>query len=165
MSILENQRWELFCQAIVSGHTAGDAYVAAGYRRSNSSPYQLLENPRIKERIDELRTRQVEKIVLSKQYAIEAIIENLEKALGRRPVKVGKDATEIYVYRGDVANRALQMIGHELGLFTEKKEIAHSIGEFKQYTDEELVQILEHEAQALLGHHSGGNDGNGDPDV
>ena len=153
MSILENQRWELFCQAIVSGHTACDAYVAAGYKRSNSSPYQLLENSRIKERIDELRTLQVEKIVLSKQYAIEAIIENLEKALGRRPVKVGKDASEIYVYRGDVANRALQMIGHEIGLFTEKKEIAHSIGEFKQYTDEELVQILEHEAQALLGHH------------
>ena len=41
----------------------------------------------------------------------------------------------------------------DFGLFTEKKEIAHSIGEFKQYTDEELVQILEHEAQALLGHH------------
>ena len=154
MSILENQRWELFCQAIVSGRTACDAYVAAGYKRSNSSPYQLLENSRIKERIDELRTLQVEKIVLSKQYAIEAIIENLEKALGRRPVKVGKDASEIYVYRGDVANRALQMIGHELELFTEKKEIiAHSIGEFKQYTDEELVQILEHEAQALLEHH------------
>src|SRR5215469_16733804 len=100
------------------------------------------------------RTGQRHLLMLSKQYAIEAIIENLEKALGRRPVKVGKDASEIYVYRGDVANRALQMIGHELGLFTEKKEIAHSIGEFKQYTDEELVQILEHEAQALLAHHS-----------
>jgi hypothetical protein len=45
------------------------------------------------------------------------------------------------------------MIGYELGLFTEKKEIAHSIGEFKKYSDEELVQILEHEARALLEDH------------
>jgi hypothetical protein len=51
------------------------------------------------------------------------MVENAEKALGRMPVKIGKEATEIYVYRGDVANRALQMLGSELAMFTGRKEL------------------------------------------
>jgi phage terminase small subunit len=153
--------WELFCQAIVSGQTAGDAYVAAGYKRSNSSPYLLLENPRIKERIDELRTHQVERLIFERKALIARALENVDIAMGKKPVRVGKEGTEIYVYRGDVANRALQMLGSELGLFVGRSEHKHTIGEFDKFSDAELAQILIQEAQMLLlTDQSGGDERN-----
>ena len=70
--------------------------------------------------------------MLSRQYVVDALLENAEKALGRRPVKIGADGNEVYIYRGDVANRAIQLAGLECGLFTERKEITHS-AEFDRY--------------------------------
>jgi len=156
MAILQNQRWELFAQGIAKGLTQGEEYVQAGYKRSPSAPSRLFENVRIKDRVQELIGRQAINVVVNKQYLMEAAIENLEKALGRKPVKVGKNGTEIFVYRGDVANRVLQMLGPDVGLFVERKEFKHSLGEFDKYTDLELVQMLSQEAQALLEDHSAG---------
>lgn len=164
MPMLENQRHERFAQAIVSGRAVGEAYVEAGYKPSPSSPSRLLENARIKERIQELSGRHAVKIVLTKQYVIEALIENMEKSLGRRPVKIGKsekDQTpkEVFVYRGDVANGAIKMLGSELGLFIERKEIKH-LTEFDDLSDEELLLELSAEAQKLLEHSpADGGDG------
>jgi hypothetical protein len=43
---------------------------------------------------------------LTKQYVIDALIENIQKALGRKPIRVGKGdkAGDVYVYEGAVAN-------------------------------------------------------------
>ena len=126
---------------------------SAAWSSRNAAGHRSISAPRI----DELTKRQVEKIVLSKQYAVEAVIENPEKALGRRAVKIGKadGESEVYVYRGDVANRALQMIGSELGLFTEKRETTHKRdNKLSQLSDLELVELLQQEAQPLLEDHS-----------
>jgi phage terminase small subunit len=157
MAILENQRWELFAQGLAKGLTQGEAYVQAGYRRSPSAPSRLFENVRIKQRVQELIGRQAVEIIINKQYVTEALVDNLEKALGRRPVKIGSNGEEkdVFVYRGDVANNALKMIGAELQMFVERKEIAHIVGEFDKMSDAELVQVLAKEAQALLEDHSG----------
>jgi len=92
---------------------------------------------------------------LTRQYTIEALVENIEKALGRRPVKIGAEGTEVYVYRGDVANRAIQLAGIEVGLFTQKSEISHKFrDDLDKLSDLELVQTLQREATALLEHYS-----------
>ena len=158
MPILKNQRWELFAQGIAKGLTQGKAYVQAGYKPSPSAPSRLFENVRIKERVEELVGRKAVDIIINKQFVTEALIDNLEKALGRKPVKIGAEGKECYVYRGDVANRALQLIGIEMGMFTEKREIKH-VEEFSKLSDSELVQLLEREARALLEYHSGGDGG------
>jgi hypothetical protein len=63
------------------------------------------------------------------------------------------------LYNGSVANRALELIGKEIGMFTERKEIKHS-NQFEKMTDLELVQLLEQEAKRLLiEDHSGGDGG------
>jgi hypothetical protein len=72
------------------------------------------------------------------------------KPWGRRPVKVGKDGTEIFVYRGDVANRALQMIGNEVDLFKDKKEVAVNVRKFERYSDVEIIEMLVAEGKLLL---------------
>src|SRR5271165_2879982 len=121
MPILENLRWELFAQGIAKGLTQGQAYVQAGYKPSPSAPSRLFENVRIKERVQELVGRKAIDVVINRQFITEALIDNLEKALGRKPVKIGAEGKEVYVYRGDVANRAIQLAGTELQMFTERK--------------------------------------------
>ena len=91
---------------------------------------------------------------MTRQYTIEALVENIEKALGRRPVKIGAEGNEVYVYRGDVANRAIQLAGIEVGMFTERKEISHPKSSLDNLSDLELVQTLQREATALLEYHS-----------
>jgi hypothetical protein len=77
--------------------------------------------------------------------------------------RIGADGKETFVYR-DVANRAIQLAGMEVGMFTERKEIKH-FPEFEKLSDAELVELLTQEAQTLLltNQGQGGNDENGDP--
>jgi len=94
---------------------------------------------------------------------LDALLENLEKALGRRPVKIGEEGKEVYVYRGDVANNALKMAGSELGLFTDKSGVTHRPSHYDDLSDADLVRKLRDEALLLLEYHereAGEADGN-----
>jgi hypothetical protein len=154
MPILQNQRWELFAQGIAKGLTQGEAYIQAGYKPSRSAPSRLFENVRVKERVQELVGRQAVKIIINKQFITEALIDNLEKALGRKPVKIGADGQEVYIYRGDVANKAIQLAGIELGMFVEKKNITHTASNLDHLSDLELVKLVQQEALELLEKYS-----------
>jgi hypothetical protein len=159
MPVLRNQRQELFAQALAQGKTADAAYENAGYRRNRHNASRLKTNETVVARVLELQANQQERFVLTRQYTIEALVENTEKALGRHPVKIGADGNEEFVYRGDVANRALQMLGAELQMFIPKSK--HD--DLARLSDLELVEVLANEAQQLLLEHksSGGNDGDG----
>jgi hypothetical protein len=166
MPVLRNQRQELFAQGLAQGKTADLAYENAGYKPNRHNASRLKTNETVLARVLELQANQQERFVLTRQYAIEALVENIEKALGRRPVKIGAD--EEFVYRGDVANRALQMLGAELQMFMPKSEVIHKKhDDLDHLSDLELVEVLANEAQQLLLHHQsrGGNGGNGDPDA
>jgi len=157
MAMLQNNRHELFAQAIFKGRTIGDAYVEAGYKPSPSAPSRLFEDVRIKQRVQELIGRQGAGLVLSRQYVVEALIENAEKALGRKPVKIGSngEAKDVFVYRGDVANTAIRLAGIEVGMFVERKEIKHT-SDLAKLSDVELLEVLvkeAEEAQQLLEYH------------
>ena len=84
------------------------------------------------------------------QYLVEPPIENVEVALGRRPVKQGPAAlpVEQYLYRGEVVNNAIKMAGGEVNLFRDKAEVTHKM-DFSDLSDEELVIRLRDEAEAL----------------
>jgi hypothetical protein len=60
----------------------------------------------------ELQKEQQDRFVLTRQCLLDALLENVEKALGRRPVRVGEEGREFYVYRGDVANTALRRLAY-----------------------------------------------------
>ena len=162
MPALKNQRQERFCQSLAAGKSASLAYEEAGYAPNRGNASVLKANQNIIDRVLELQGQQQERLILSRQSVVDALLENAEKALGRKPVKIGKEATEIYVYRGDVANRALQMLGSELAMFTERKELK-LVADFDKYSDTELVQLLAQEAQMLLlsDRSGGGEGGNG----
>jgi len=74
-----------------------------------------------------MQSQNNDRFVITRQFVIDALLENVEKALGRMPVKNGKEGAETFVYRGDVANTAIRLAGLELGLFTEKPQTSHEI--------------------------------------
>ena len=85
----------------------------------------------------------------TKQYLVDALIENVEIALARRSVKIGADGVPTYTYRGEVANNGIKMAGGEVGLFKDKAEVTHRMN-FDDLSDEALLLRLRDETEALL---------------
>jgi hypothetical protein len=172
MPPLPNQRYELFAQNLARGMSIGEAYVAAGYRPHPANPSRLRAKERIRERVAELQIEsheQIQKVIvkqasITRQHLVDALLENLDISLGRRPVKQGPAAipVEQYLYRGEVANNAIKMAGSECGLFREKTEVTHRM-DFSDLSDEELLIKLRDETEALLlERRAAGLDGAGD---
>ena len=81
--------------------------------------------------------------------------ENAEKALGRRPVRLGKASEsgkieDVYVYEAAAANAAIKMAGVEVGLFVDRKDVRLVTSEYDKMTDTELAQRLAEAAKLLL---------------
>ena len=160
MPVLDNPRHERFAQELADGKSQTDAYVAAGYKESRSSASALATNPNISARVSELLSlraqstakateRAVQKLTLDKEWVLTRLMENAERALQRQPV-LGDDGEPIgeYKYEGNVANRALELLGKQLGLFIDRHEHGKP-GEFEQLGDEELMQEIAKEAAEL----------------
>ena len=98
--------------------------------------------------------RAVEKTAISKAWVIEKLVENVERAMQAEPVrrKTGDGEEEVtgeFVYNGSVANKALELIGKELGMFIDRKEIGDP-GEFERMSDEELRAFLEEPIESAV---------------
>jgi hypothetical protein len=167
MSLLKPDKYELYAQARASGMTQADAYAEAGYKAKSTNACtraaasRLDANVNIIKRVAELKQRGAARIVLTKQFVLEATIENAEKALGRRPVKVTRRVRqdgiiidqncEVFLYEPAAANQALRMLGSEVGIYTEREDI-RIVNEYANLTDEQLAQkLVEIGQQVLLG--------------
>ena len=74
------------------------------------------------------------------------MVENVERAMQAEPVRRKTDEGEEkvpgdYVYNGSVANKALELIGKELGMFIDPKEVGGP-NEFARMSDEELDAFI-----------------------
>jgi phage terminase small subunit len=150
---LKNQRRELFAQALARGNTTDDAYAEAGFSPNRGNAARLKANEDILARVSELQEKAERRLFLSKQYVIDALIENIQKALGRKPVRIGNfdKAEDVYVYEGAVANAAIRMAGTEMGMFTERKDVRIA-NEYSHLSDKELAEkLVEIGQQVLLG--------------
>ena len=152
MPTLKNQRWERFCQGLAKGMTGDAAYAEAGYAPNRKNAARLKANEVIQARMRELQDKAEKRFFLTKQFVLEAAIDNLEKALGHRPVRVSssEEPKDVYIYEGAVANAALRMLGAELGMFTDRKDVRLVTNEYDKMTDAELAQHLSEAAQLLL---------------
>ena len=59
-----------------------------------------------------------------------------------------------YVYNGSVANKALELLGKELGMFIDRKEVGGP-NEFARMSDEELDAYLRESIESLSLLHNG----------
>lgn len=162
MPALKNIKHEKFVQNLVKGLTNGEAYLKAGYDAKNAdvasaAATRLLKDVRITARLAELTQRvadsAAEKISISKSWVLNKLVENVERSMQVRPVKKKVDGEEVdsgeFRYDGSVANKALELLGKELGMFIDRKEIKN-VDEFDDMTVEELRELVSQEAEAIL---------------
>lgn len=164
MPTLDNPQHEKFVQELVKGKSNADAYLAAGYKAKNASvasaaATRLLNNVKIADRVAELQKRAEEKAVLSKAWVIQTLIENVNRAMTAKAVtdREGEPTGE-YTYQGNVANRALELLGKELGMFVERSEVGKP-GDFDQMSDDELATYIASESEQLLKPQRSGSKG------
>lgn len=153
---------------IAKGTPNPDAYEKAGYKRDDGHASRLASNGKIRARVVELREKTVEKIVektaISRIWVLDMLKENLERALQHKAVRDGEGReTGEYTYQGNVANRALELIGKELGMFIDRKEIRHTT-DLDTMSDMKLIEVLAQETQGLLEDHNE-DSGEDAPDV
>lgn len=133
MPTLSNAKHERFAQGIASGLTQEQAYEQAGYVPDRSAASRLYANVSIRQRVSEilspgadLITESVvegaERVHLTKQWVLDRLIENASRAMQAVPVMSKDGPTGEYKYDGSVANRSLELLGKELGMFVDRKE-------------------------------------------
>lgn len=145
MAELSNERWEKFCQFVASGFSQRQAYIKAGFNDSRSNAAQLAKRDYIKARIKELkeqnfkvRNRIQEEIenniikqeTLTRSWVLDRLIENAIHCMTNN--------------QRAAANRSLELLGKELGMFIDRSEV-HTTGELAKLTDEELLNRLKEE--------------------
>ena len=130
---LENSKHEHFAHLVVKGETAAKAYVLCGYSEKGAiqSGNRLFRKPEVAGRIQELKTavseRQVEKVAVDRTWVLAKLVENVQRAMQVEPVRDREgNAIGQYTYQGGVANKALELLGKELGMFQPRQENTES---------------------------------------
>ena len=131
---LTNAKYEHFSHLIAKGESPAKAYVLCGYSSNGAlqSGNRLLRNPAVSARVEELRTavseRQVEMIAVDRTWVISMLTENAKRAMQVEPVR-DREGNPIgqYSYQGGVANKALELLGMEIGMFQTTCEAPGSV--------------------------------------
>ena len=91
----------------------------------------------------------IKSTALTKEWVIETLKENVARAMQAKSVKTDDGETiGEYQYQGSVANRALELLGKELGMFIDRKEVGKP-GEFESMNADQLRELISREAQEL----------------
>jgi hypothetical protein len=145
MTALRNSKHEHFVQLVAAGETPTKAYTLAGYseKGAHASANRLLRNATVQARVTELQKavseRAVEKASVDRAWVLAQLRENVDRAMQVVEVMDSKGKpTGEFRYEGQVANRALELIGKELGMFRERLEINFLDKLFERMTADEL---------------------------
>jgi hypothetical protein len=74
---------------------------------------------------------------VTRAWVLERLVENVKRAMQIEEVKLRGVPTGEYRYEGSVANRALELIGKELGLFVDRSE---SVNTHHVVSDEPITE-------------------------
>jgi hypothetical protein len=122
--ILSNTRHEAFANAIARGETIDAAFVGAGYSRNSGNASRLNRKDSIVARVGELKAlvqkmqnRSLQAVALNRQWITTQLIEVVFMAKARERPDLA------------AANKALNLLGLDCGMFVERKEVGNA-GEF-----------------------------------
>lgn len=107
MPILDNARHERFAQGLAAGKSAAEAYTAAGYKGDRTAASRLSTNVNVQSRVTELQGKVVERLTVDRQWVLDRLIENATMHQATVPA---------------ASNKALELIGKEMGMFVEHVE-------------------------------------------
>ena len=143
MGALKNKKHEAFAHARAAGMTQAQSAEAAGFSptRAKATGCELNRHPKIARRIEELKSLAqtvaaagstapyvplVSEAVLTRKWVLNELMDNVRRA---------KDQDEI-----TPANRALELLGKELGMFVDRSEVKAM--RIEDLTDEMLDAMI-----------------------
>ncbi len=144
MGILKNPKHELFAQELAKGRTQIEAHGTAGFKPHRGNASSLAQDKNIVERVNEILAEReqihaqataeaVECAGLTKAWVIERLTTVAERALQAKPVLNRKGEPVMvetpagtlapaFVFDSGGANRSLELLGKELGMFVDRTE-------------------------------------------
>lgn len=147
MPVLDNPKHEAFAQALARGKTADEAYQLAGFKANRGNASTLKSKQNISDRVAELLGMAAERVVVDREWVIARLVENVERAMQHKEVTQGQ-ATGEYRYDGGVANKALELLGKEIGMFVDRSEnvnVNHAVsGDLPTDAEWETEHVTEH---------------------
>jgi phage terminase small subunit len=110
---------------------------------------ELLKNGKVAGRIAALQGKAEQRAVLDKAWVLERLMKNARIALGEEKIKLavkpkGLDAAiELEVSDRDTAgaNRALELLGKQIGMFVDRSEVGKP-GDFDDMSDDDLRKFI-----------------------
>lgn len=113
MPVLDNIKWERFAKEVAAGKSYTDAYKSLKCKAKDPAKAgsALASNPEVRGRINELARRATnktmervsERTALSKEWVLQELVDNYEAARAAGSLAA--------------ANRSLELVGKELGMF------------------------------------------------
>lgn len=139
---------EMFCHEYLVDLNATQAYIRVfnpdSYDSARTESSKLKANPNIRARIKELMDIRSANILVDAGYVVESLIEVAKKCQQEEPVLKWDSDSRSMVETGEFqfdsngANKALELIGKHLGLFTEKVEHSGKVDGFNIIIDGNL---------------------------
>ena len=137
-----NPKQARFVEEYLVDLNASDAARRAGYSKktSNQKGYELRHMPEIQEAIIVAMQARSKRTEAKQDWILERLVENVERAMQLKPVidSHGKPTGE-HVYKGNVANKALELLGRHEGMFTDNLNLSGGL----KTTHEEALKELE----------------------
>ncbi len=110
---------------------ATQAAVRAGYSAKTASEtgYENLRKPQIAAAVSEAFAARAKRAELDQDWVLKRLLENVKRAMQAEPVTDREGlSTGEYTYQGNVANKALELLGKHLGMFGTKVELTGKDG-------------------------------------
>jgi hypothetical protein len=126
MPVLDNPRYETFVQALASGKNKTEAYEIAGYKSNDGNASTLAAKPEIQARLKEIKGASAAKVELTREWVLGKLIENHDRAVAAE--------------EGAIANRSLELLGKEIGMFIDRKEVR--TGKLDAIDDDQLAALI-----------------------
>ena len=99
------------------------AAIRAGYgaKSAKVTASQNLTKPNLVAALQDAMAERAKKLKVKQEWVLEKLVENVERAMQVTEVLDREgEPTGVFVYQGAVANKALELIGRHLGMFSDK---------------------------------------------
>lgn len=140
---------------------ATQAAIRAGYsvKTAYRQGADLLQKTSIREAIEKAQAKRARRVEVTQDYVLSNLVEVVERTMQRAPVldRKGEQVTDeegraVWMFDAKGANRALELLGKHLGIFTDKVKAEVSGPDGGPVASEIVVRFVEPGGEAGNGH-------------